>query len=92
MPTTFAVVVQHLAFIYGSELSGFDHQKEEHIKLWPTEYQHSQRNLITDEENLLVELTIDYVQHYQHNMYFAEARATVNRDALMTMKCAVYTI
>lgn len=92
VPTTFAVVVQHLAFIYGSELFGFDHSREERLKLWPTEYTNIQRNLIPDEENLVVELTIDSLQHYRANMYMAEARASVNNDATMTMKCVVYTI
>ncbi len=92
VPTTFAAVAQHLAFIYGSELFGFDHQREERIKLWPTEFQNQQRNLIAEEEDLIVELTVNYIQHLRSNMYMAEAVASVNQDATMTMKCVVYTI
>lgn len=92
VPTTFAAVVQHLAFIYGSELFGFNHQQEERVKLWPTEYQNSQRNFMGEESDLLVELTIHYVQHLRSNMYIAEATANVNQDASMSMKCVVYTI
>jgi hypothetical protein len=86
VPTTMHIVAQHLGFIYLSEVFGFDHQHEERIKIWPTEFFHSMRNLIPNEKDLVVELKINILRHAKANQYYCEAIVTVDDQMPMTCK------